>query len=584
MPNISFVGVKKRKTRHSGYIFRMTRQEPSHTQLARAPQGLLSLVDELLLNIIDHIDNQQAFCSLAATCMRFQDLVEPYVWRDLLVLNGNHARRIASALDMRDARIDYVKSLAIRYKDDHKEGIEELNHFIALMGRLKHLQIESPCPNNSEWRAGVFFDGWSRIDFTNLLASAVYPRRGIPLALPMLQSLTLHAHGPEDRKFLLGRAKAMFLHPTLRKITMSCLDFETDLNLADDIVAKIQKSTPLQSLVLIECNVNVRFLDVVLSLPKALQELSIGERLHTFTGCEPTRDWRARTSAALFLTALQRQAGSLQRLVHIGGAVQYLTARETDPHGAARLRSFTSLQYLELGLESHLYYYLRQNQFPPALRTLKMLDAALSINAGNDIRAMSGVAFRSITTLVSDYMSLAAVQPDFTLQLHFSDHLIFHIASAAEQNRLLSTLFLDRPAIYKIATMLKSYNAHFLVSRDTFPSGTSYIPPYMYGEELPVDDVMYDSSDYWRFNGIDYRYTDDESLLDQMETNKLGQCEECKRRMRSVADCRILAGETACLPCARHYVPCRWKEQPGKAKIAKPVVEEEEEYEEYIAG
>jgi hypothetical protein len=188
MPNISFVGAKKRKTRHSGYVFKMARQEPGSTQLSLASSGLLSFVDELLLNIIDHIDNRQALCHLAATCMRFQGLVEPYIWRNLLVLSGMHARKIALSLDTRDARLDYVQSISIRYKDEVREGIEELNHFLALMGRLKHLTVESPCPNNLEWRAGVFFDGYSRIDYTNLLAGAVYPRTGIPLTLPMLQS------------------------------------------------------------------------------------------------------------------------------------------------------------------------------------------------------------------------------------------------------------------------------------------------------------------------------------------------------------------------------------------------------------
>jgi hypothetical protein len=188
MPNISFVGAKKRKTRHSGYVFKMARQGLDKTQLSLAPSGLLSFVDELLLNILDHIDSREALCHLAATCMRFQDLVEPYIWRELLVLSGMHARKIALALDTRGARVDYVQSLSIRYKDDVKEGIEELNHFIALMGRLKHLTIESPCPNNLEWRAGIFFDGYSRIDYTNLLAGAVYPRLGLPLALPTLQS------------------------------------------------------------------------------------------------------------------------------------------------------------------------------------------------------------------------------------------------------------------------------------------------------------------------------------------------------------------------------------------------------------
>jgi hypothetical protein len=382
----------------------------------------------------------------------------------------------------------------------------------------------------------------------------------------------------------------MFLHPTLRKITLSCLNFEADMEFKDEFVAERQKSTPLQSLTLIECNVNVRFLDVVLSLPKALKDLSIGERLYTFTECEPTFDWKARTSAALFLTALQRQADSLKRLTHIGGAIQYLTARETDPEGAAKLRSLISLEHLELGFESHLYYYLRNNGFPPELKTLKMLDAAISLNAGHDIRSMSDVAFRSITSLVSEHMFSEAIQPGFKVLLHFADHSIFRlfvIAHPAEQNRLLSTLFLDRPAIYKIATILRSYNAQFLVSRDTFPSGTSSIPPYMHGEELPVEEVMYDSNDYWRFNGIDYQYTDNESLREQMKASKLGPCEACRGRLVPAAECRMLAGETSCLPCALHNTVCHWREEPMGAEAGTPVVEEEnfeDDYENYIAG
>jgi hypothetical protein len=188
MPNISFAGAKKRKTRHSGYKFRMSWQGPGSSQLALASNGLLSLVDELLLNIIDYVDSRQALCYLASTCMRFQALVEPYIWRELLVLTGSHARRITEAFDSRDERVDYVQSISIRYKDEYKEGIEELNHHIALMSKLRHLMLESPCPNNSEWRSGLFFDGYSRIDFTNLLASAVYPRSGLEPALPMLQS------------------------------------------------------------------------------------------------------------------------------------------------------------------------------------------------------------------------------------------------------------------------------------------------------------------------------------------------------------------------------------------------------------
>lgn len=188
MPDRSFAGAKKRKTRHSHSISGMARQQISVTQQSLAQGGLLSLVDELLLIVIDQIADHATLCNLAATCMRFQCLIEPYIWRSLLVLKGAHARRIATALDSRHDRINYVQELAIRYKDDYRDGIEELNHFIGLMGRLRHLTVETPCPNNSEWRQGMYFDGWSRIDYTNLLSAAVYPRLDMPLVLPGLQS------------------------------------------------------------------------------------------------------------------------------------------------------------------------------------------------------------------------------------------------------------------------------------------------------------------------------------------------------------------------------------------------------------
>lgn len=186
MPNISFAGAKKRKTRHPGFVFKMSRRDLDYK--TAPPSGLLSLVDELLLNIIDHIDSREALVTLALTCMRFQSLVEPYIWKDLLVLTGRHARHISQALDSSDTRVDCVQSLSVRYEDKHKHGIEELNFFISLMSRLRHLTIESPCPNNSEWRAGNYFDGHSRIDYKNLLAGAVYPRAGVPRTLPILQT------------------------------------------------------------------------------------------------------------------------------------------------------------------------------------------------------------------------------------------------------------------------------------------------------------------------------------------------------------------------------------------------------------
>jgi hypothetical protein len=354
----------------------------------------------------------------------------------------------------------------------------------------------------------------------------------------------------------------MFFHPTLRSITLSCLNFEADMD--DKMLAEKHRSTPLKSLTLIECNVDVKFLEVVLDLPKALEELSVGERLHVFPDCYPTQDAEKRTVSPRFLNALQKQAGSLKRLAHLGGNLEHIPDYQHDPEGQTKLRSLNSLEHLELGIESTLNYYLRNNGFPPSLKTFKLLDAAISVNAGHDVRSMADIAFRTITSLVTSCLP-PTLEPEFTIHLHFSDLSIFRlfiIANPAEQDRLLSALFLDRPAIYNIASALKLHNARFVVSRETFPSGTAYIPPYMYGEELPVEVEMYDSNDYWRFNGINYQVVDDEQLREEMKKKKrLKRCIACANRNVSIDECRSPANGSPCLVCTRMSIVCEWEEE-----------------------
>lgn len=137
----------------------------------------------------------------------------------------------------------------------------------------------------------------------------------------------------------------MFLHPTLKHITISCSNFDAQIT-HSDIEESQRGSTPLVSLTLIECNVNVNFLDVVLSLPKALKELDIGERHHAFAGCEPSDDVSTRTSQPAFVDALARQASSLERVSHTSGASRYLLKYDSSARGAHTLSDLHNLSYL----------------------------------------------------------------------------------------------------------------------------------------------------------------------------------------------------------------------------------------------
>lgn len=377
----------------------------------------------------------------------------------------------------------------------------------------------------------------------------------------------MHAHGPDDRKFEFdSRLASVFYHPTLRDLTISCLNIKNQ-NMESTIQSfnKERKSTPLRSLTFIECNIDIETLYTILSMPRALRTLSIGERLHTFDGARPSSEATQRTSSKRFLPALQQQAGSLEKLTHIGGSLAYLPGRETDPEGAAKLRSFRNLQHLELGFESHLYYYLRDNGFPPSLKYLKMLDNAISNNASSDPGSLTRIVLHSTTSLVTQHFP-STLPDDFTLHIQYSHHAAFH---HDEAERIISILFLDRPHIYRIADILHEHKGRFVVSRDAFPSRTSYIPPYMYGEELPVELIIYDSDDYWTFSGKDYRVVDDQRWLEKVERDLL-VCPTCAGRGLSERECKQLGDGSRCQPCYRKGLDCGWaRDESGR--IVRPV-------------
>ncbi|KAF1950632.1 hypothetical protein CC80DRAFT_539515 [Byssothecium circinans] len=554
MPGGDSSNTKKRKTtRHFCPVFKMSRPA-----LPRAETGDLDLVDELLLSIIDQIDSHDTLCKFAASCSRFQGLVEPYVWRNLFITNGEHARRVASALDNRESRTSYIHELSIRYPFDQSAGIEQLSQWIAWMDKLRHLTIESPCPNNNEFHHTTYFDEATKIDYKSLLEAAVLPRPGSPPALPMLQSLTLHGHGPDDRKFLFGKCAVMFLHPTLRRITVSCTNFDADIT--HNRISPIQrKSTPLQSLTLIECNVNVKFLDVVLSLPKALKELDIGERQHVFPECYPSHDSTTRTSHPLFLEALARQADSLERLAHSSGNINYISHRKADETGHGRLRDLINLQYLELGAESVLFSCLENNDYPDSLKTLKVTDAAWvnAIRTTEQILRHPGNLMRHCNDVLG--RMTRPVNLDILFNTADCEAILSTIVASNQASANLPTILGGpiRKPIYQLAATLLSRNKRLRISSQKFSGGKPYIPPYMYGEEAPHEEQFYDSEDFWRLGGRNFKVMDDEDYRAEIEKSQVQICLACKNVGR---DCFNAGDGKTCIHCEASEEECVYEE------------------------
>ena len=95
--------------------------------------------------------------------------------------------------------------------------------------------------------------------------------------------MTLHLSGPtgetdvlvdgERRYWEIGKEfSTMLAHPSIQNLTLSCADIHGSL------IRQIKNLplTPLKRLTLIECNIDLAALDAILSRPRALEHLYLG--------------------------------------------------------------------------------------------------------------------------------------------------------------------------------------------------------------------------------------------------------------------------------------------------------------------
>lgn len=376
--------------------------------------------------------------------------------------------------------------------------------------------------------------------------------------------MTIHGHGSDDKKFLFGRSAVMFLHPTLRRIHLSCTDFDATIT-HENIPLEKKKSTPLQSLTLVECNVNVKFLDVVLSLPKALKELDIGERLHVFPECNPSKDLTTRTSHPLFVDAIARQADSLEKLCHISGRTAYMYTCGPQEFGTSKLRDLTRLHHLELGLESTLVNYLDKDDCPPSLQTLRFTEVAWFQQARKNIDSL----YRHPAAVLNRcYKIRQSISWTGDLDIIFSNPQCQSVLETwlNERFQVAPDEWFDekpRAPVYRLASLLKASNARLRLLVLKFPAQTEYIPPYMHDEEVPCEEQFYTSDDFWRFGGYNYRVMDDEEFRAEFEKKEKITCMPCEM---NGFDCFNGGDGEACLHCVLTKRECNYENlfMPGE--------------------
>jgi len=158
--------------------------------------GLLDLADELLLSIIEQVEKPKDLCNFALTCLRIQALVEPFIYRSILIRTGDQAVNLVCSTKARPVRASAIQTLEIRYVFTAEHNIEALDLVLMDLRNLRHLTIESPCLNNGPWRNGSQpWESKCRIDYCTLFeAASLKLPPSAPRTIPLLQSSTQPFH------------------------------------------------------------------------------------------------------------------------------------------------------------------------------------------------------------------------------------------------------------------------------------------------------------------------------------------------------------------------------------------------------
>ncbi|KAH7354837.1 hypothetical protein BKA65DRAFT_497119 [Rhexocercosporidium sp. MPI-PUGE-AT-0058] len=451
--------------------------------MARSIQsGLLGLADELLIQIVQHIDSSQDLCSLAVTCSQLQVFAEPALYSSILIQNGSRALKFFTSIVRMQARASFVRKLHIQYRSEDEEGVEILNLALLHLRKLKELLIEAPCCNDNP-RRRADFQNQGKIDyaayfgFASSMTLGPQPRVQIPL-----ETLILHSHnarGPGREVFDMGKNAVIFLHPTLRNLTISCFDIGENI---EPYLSASKNSTVLRSLTFDECNITIKGLAAILSVPKSLERLTIGERMHHTSHHEPLGRYPAR-----FLEALILQERSLQYVKHIGG-------RTNLPHNSTNLSmaTFSNVRRMELDTKSILTQILEETAPPwtptiPSNLSLCILLPCYQfhLNDKDDVWNKPMVSMIewlgrvSNLDIVVDFGGRNNI--DYVIQSLWKGKL-----GPRYLHRILSLVGPGRENAQLDKRRLRIFVVRW----------TGFIPPYMYGEKRPEEELLFDSDAY----------------------------------------------------------------------------------------
>ncbi|RAL13221.1 F-box protein [Aspergillus homomorphus CBS 101889] len=280
---------------------------------------LLQLPAEILQAIIGQLSSRASLASLARVCRHLESLVDPILCRSVYLRNHDDEPLIR-ALDARPARAQYIRELLIHYhyvnvpnqQEYYPLLVEDLVPTLRRLVNLRRLTVKGLLYDAPRSYDDPDIGNIERFDAIANKWYQLFEQAGEPYSdvLPSLESCQMIMddvpYHPDTRTDLwsFDIRSSVMIHPRLR-----------DLTLLGALVGGLNpdlwyepRSTPLESLTLLCCDVSAGGMREMLSPPRALKHL-------TWKGVpatSPPEFWPGERQE--YLNAIRTQADSLLSL------------------------------------------------------------------------------------------------------------------------------------------------------------------------------------------------------------------------------------------------------------------------------
>jgi len=496
-----------RKRKASSQILASSRADDHPRKMVAQHSKLLALPDEILIHVVSYLDlgdnpgSSGGLLEARLTCSNFKALVDPVIFQSYEILRGEKAERLAVLLTRDERRATWLRSVLASTKYDDDRGLEYFPTYLGAMRNLRRLILETPdCNSKSSEDRVKWVQLQKQYEFIFQQSSvATFEEDRV---LPMLEECTMHFVDDAVSLYPLTKYSSIFLHPTLKSLTLSCACTDMPNNILKDH-RQYERTTALEHVHFEECDFDAEALGILLKFPKALKSLKMSEGVR-YSDDHSSRRTRlhGNLNPAMLSRALSQSVGSSLETLSISLGFQRSRGQSINvPGRSLELTNLVNLKRLDVSMNTLGLLITRPDcdheiyrRLPPSLVTIRVFTIPMLI-----LRGKPPVPFQ--TCLFKDKVAHGLPNLDhviycyeyqaphgrssFGLIQHRREDAITRLISYSKNN--------VKEANDKDYHIYKKHNIRVTVEMEVTPPG--FIPPYLHNEEKPTRSVIWDTTE-----------------------------------------------------------------------------------------